>query len=78
MEFFSNRDSVCISWVIFPGVELLPYQFLAIVYFFALIYLFLGVAIVADSFMEAIEVITSQTRKVKHKDKNGKTRYYKV
>lgn len=34
-------------------------------------YLFLGVAIIADIFMEAIEVITSQTKKIKYEDDEG-------
>ncbi|CAB1420147.1 unnamed protein product [Pleuronectes platessa] len=35
-----------------------------IVYFVAMIYMFLGVSIIADRFMAAIEVITSQEREV--------------
>ena len=35
---------------------------LGVVYFVFLIYLFLGISISADIFMEAIEVITSQTQ----------------
>jgi solute carrier family 8 (sodium/calcium exchanger) len=34
------------------------------IYFFVLCYLFIGVAIVSDVFMEAIEVITSQEREM--------------
>lgn len=37
----------------------------AIVYFFALCYMFLGVSIVAERFMASIEVITSQNKEVK-------------
>lgn len=36
----------------------------ATLYIFGLLYCFLGIAIVADIFMGAIEIITSQTRKV--------------
>ena len=78
LEIFSNRDEVCTSWIIVPGTELLPYPILAIGYFAVLIYLFLGVAIVADLFMGAIEVITAQTRKVKYEDDEGETRYLEV
>ena len=42
-----------------------------LVYFISLSYLFLGVSIVSDRFMAAIEVITSQEREVKVKKKNG-------
>jgi len=42
-----------------------------VAYFFFLIYLFLGISINADIFMESIEVITSTTKDVKVKDKDG-------
>ncbi|XP_051880721.1 sodium/calcium exchanger 1b isoform X2 [Pristis pectinata] len=45
----------------------------AIVYFVALIYMFLGVSIVADRFMSSIEVITSQEREITVKRPNGET-----
>ncbi|XP_062850934.1 sodium/calcium exchanger 3 isoform X3 [Trichomycterus rosablanca] len=44
-----------------------------IVYFVALIYMFLGVSIIADRFMAAIEVITSQEREIVVKRANGET-----
>ncbi|XP_060938925.1 sodium/calcium exchanger 3 isoform X2 [Limanda limanda] len=44
-----------------------------IVYFVAMIYMFLGVSIIADRFMAAIEVITSQEREVVIKRPNGET-----
>lgn len=40
-------------------------------YFFALFYLFIGVSIVSDRFMAAIEVITSKEKEVKVKKPNG-------
>lgn len=42
-----------------------------LLYFFSLVYLFVGVSIIADKFMAAIEVITSQERDVKIKKANG-------
>lgn len=42
-------------------------------YFFAMIYLFIGVSIVSDRFMAAIEVITSKEKEVKVKKPNGET-----
>lgn len=45
----------------------------AIVYFSALIYMFLGMSIIADRFMSAIEVITSQEREITIKKPNGET-----
>ncbi|XP_046717922.1 sodium/calcium exchanger 3 isoform X1 [Silurus meridionalis] len=44
-----------------------------IVYFVAMIYMFLGVSIIADRFMAAIEVITSQEREFVVKRVNGET-----
>ncbi|NP_001086531.1 solute carrier family 8 (sodium/calcium exchanger), member 3 S homeolog [Xenopus laevis] len=44
-----------------------------IVYFVAMIYMFLGVSIIADRFMASIEVITSQEREIVVKKPNGET-----
>ena len=43
----------------------------ALVYALSLAYLFLGVSIIADRFMAAIEVITSQEREIRVTDANG-------
>ena len=43
----------------------------AIVYLLALIYLFIGVAIISDRFMASIEVITSQKREIRKKNLDG-------
>ncbi|KAF7669150.1 hypothetical protein LDENG_00238480 [Lucifuga dentata] len=45
----------------------------AVVYFICLIYMFLGVSIIADRFMAAIEVITSQEKEVTITKPNGET-----
>ncbi|XP_043931723.1 sodium/calcium exchanger 1-like [Protopterus annectens] len=45
----------------------------AIVYFVAMIYMFLGMSIIADRFMASIEVITSQEREITIKKPNGET-----
>jgi solute carrier family 8 (sodium/calcium exchanger) len=47
--------------VLVPGTTLLPKGLLGFAYLMFLGFLFLGIAIVADIFMEAIEKITSQT-----------------
>ena len=44
-----------------PGVQLLPRSVMGVAYLVFLGYLFLGISISADIFMEAIEVITSKT-----------------
>ncbi|KAM4722342.1 sodium/calcium exchanger 1-like [Rhinophrynus dorsalis] len=43
----------------------------AIVYFVALVYMFLGMSIIADRFMASIEVITSQERRITFRRPNG-------
>jgi hypothetical protein len=50
------------SWVLIPGTFLLGKVTLTIAYLITLGYLFLGIAIVSDIFMDAIEMITSQTK----------------
>ncbi|OCT79828.1 hypothetical protein XELAEV_18026639mg [Xenopus laevis] len=45
----------------------------ATVYFVAMVYMFLGVSIVADRFMSSIEVITSQEKEITIKKPNGET-----
>jgi hypothetical protein len=59
-EYFD--DQRCNSFMIsLPGISLLPAGLMGIVYLLFLGYLFLGISISADIFMEAIEVITSKT-----------------
>ncbi|XP_026141374.1 sodium/calcium exchanger 1b isoform X1 [Carassius auratus] len=45
----------------------------ATVYFVAMVYMFLGVSIIADRFMASIEVITSQEKEITIKKSNGET-----
>ena len=59
------------SWVLIPGTSLLSDGVLALAYFFALVYLFLGISIISDIFMGSIEVITSQTKEIEYVDENG-------
>jgi len=46
---------VCDSYVLIPGIFMLNKTFLAFVYLIGLGYLFMGIAIISDIFMEAIE-----------------------
>ncbi len=61
IEEYSEREEFCHSWLLPPGFALMHWLILIIIYLLILAYLFLGIAIIADIFMEAIEVITSQT-----------------
>lgn len=58
---------VCTHGILLPvwepiGPELGNQVARAVVYFVSLMYMFLGVSIIADRFMASIEVITSQVR----------------
>ena len=52
------------SWLLLPGENLWNKGVRGFLYILALVYLFLGIAIVSDIFMSTIEVITSKKRKV--------------
>lgn len=62
--------------MIIPGTSLLSPGLLGVAYLVFLGYLFLGISIIADIFMEAIEVITSQTKTVAIYDEKNNTEYY--
>jgi solute carrier family 8 (sodium/calcium exchanger) len=68
---FTSEDEFCHSWVIVGGTSLIATWLLALAYFSFLIYLFLGIALVSDLFMDSIEVITSQTKTIKYTDSDG-------
>lgn len=47
-----------------PGTSLMNHTTIGVFYMIFLIWLFLGISVIADIFMEAIEVITSVTKEV--------------
>lgn len=49
---------------------------LAVAYLLTLGYLFMGIAIISDIFMEAIETITAQTKTIELYDVDNKEKYY--
>lgn len=53
-----TTEAPCHSWIVLHGSSMYNKGVLAFFYALFLIYLFLGIAIVADIFMGAIEVIT--------------------
>jgi len=73
IEEFYNTEDVCQTNMAVPGSSLLPNSLMGFMYFIFLLFLFLGISVVADIFMEAIEVITSSTRKVEITDAYGNT-----
>ena len=52
MEEYTNKGNFCHSWVLIPGTSLINSGFLTFVYLVWLIYLFVGISIVSDIFME--------------------------
>lgn len=72
-----KKDGQCQDGLLIP--MWMPYENLTIgdriarglVYFIAMCYLFVGVSIVADRFMGAIEVITSKEKEIRIKKANG-------
>jgi len=71
IDEYTNKDEFCTSWLFHPGLSLLGDAALGICYFLLLFWLFIGIAILADIFMEAIEVITSKSEIVQVPDENG-------
>lgn len=66
-EYWSEER--CYSGMInTPGVTLLPNTMMGILYLIFLCYLFLGISISADIFMEAIDVITATVTTMEIKD----------
>lgn len=68
----------CHSWLVLHGTSLYSKGVLAFFYLLFLLYLFLGIAIVADIFMGAIEVITSKQVEQKLISEDGETKTVKV
>jgi len=56
---FANTEEICDSWILGPGMPLQHPALLFSVYLFILLELFLGISIISDIFMNAIEKITS-------------------
>lgn len=59
VEEFWETETHCHSWIMIPGTTLLNPGFMGFAYLCALGWLFLGIAIISDIFMESIEVITA-------------------
>ncbi len=59
-----NKNDSCESYILLPAENLWYEGVRGFLYCLALVYLFLGIAIVSDVFMSSIEVITSKRRTV--------------
>lgn len=70
-EYTAKSGGFCHSSFIPDGLALSDNVTLSIVYCLILIFLFMGIGEISDIFMEAIEVITSQTVIKEIQDKDG-------
>lgn len=66
-----DGGQLCVSWAIIPGTSLINKGWLGFAYLVCLIYLFFGIAIISDIFMEAIEEITSEVKTQEFWDKEN-------
>ena len=71
IDEYTNKEEFCTTWIFNPGISLLPDYTLAICYFIFLFWLFLGIQILSDIFMESIEEITSKAELVEIPDSDG-------
>ena len=71
IDEYTNKETFCHSFIVHPGMSLMSDASLGVVYLLFLFWLFIGIAILADIFMEAIEVITSKSEVVQIPDSDG-------
>ncbi|XP_063680790.1 sodium/calcium exchanger 2-like isoform X26 [Bolinopsis microptera] len=62
VEFEPDSLKVCASWLLLPGENLWGAGIRGFLYILFMFYLFIGIAIISDIFMGAIEVITSKKK----------------
>lgn len=67
----------CNSWILAPGTNLLSPALLGFLYFVGLVYVFLGIAIISDIFMAAIEVITAAEGTKRYRNSEGRMIEYR-
>ena len=71
IEEYTDKEEFCHSFIYHPGLSLLGDGALAVCYLLFLFWLFIGISILADIFMEAIEQITSKSETVQIPDVDG-------
>ena len=64
IDEYTNKETFCTSYIYHPGLSLLDDGVLGFLYLLFLFWLFIGISILADIFMEAIEQITSKSEVV--------------
>ena len=68
---FPPGQAFCSAYIVVPAENAWPTAVRGMLYMFCLFYVFLGVAIVSDAFMGAIEQITSEKEKVVMQEEDG-------
>ena len=68
VQFESDPNKVCQSWILLPGENLWGAGVRGFLYILFMFYLFIGIAIISDIFMGAIEVITSKKKVITRYD----------
>jgi len=76
--YFSTNSEVCLSPLLIPGIATMSTGVLSVAYGLCLVYLFMGIGIVAEIFMEAIEKITSEKVVINIVDNDGNERQQKL
>ena len=69
--YFTNDEEFCTSFVLTPGWNLQSRYLNAVLYILCLVFIFIGVSIISDNFMDSITVITSAKRVASLRDSNG-------
>jgi solute carrier family 8 (sodium/calcium exchanger) len=69
--YFTNNDEFCTSFILTPAWNLQSRYLNGVLYLLCLIFIFVGVSIISDNFMDAITVITSAKRVANLRDANG-------
>ncbi|XP_071488662.1 sodium/calcium exchanger 3-like, partial [Diadema antillarum] len=64
VELVPVNSTPCESWILLPAENLWPAWLRGILYFIAMFYIFIGIAIISDIFMCSIEVITSKQKTI--------------
>jgi solute carrier family 8 (sodium/calcium exchanger) len=68
---YTNLEEFCHSYILPPAFGQRNHIGLFFIYFFMIVYLFIGISIISDVFMDSIEVITSQTRTIVSTNADG-------
>ena len=78
VEIFNNDSTQCESWILLPGENVWSTPIRGTLYFVALVYVLLGIAIISDIFMAGIEKITCSKEVTSVDPVSGEMRTYSV